>query len=131
MSSTCLDDAADLVVGIGRVAGEHFGLPGEQLLLIGRQRVPLRQAIRPVGELVHSRGSRPSRFWLAKICSRMAFQPMSNLPLNLSIHSCFGWCGEWRAAGNVVEEERLVGRRRIRAASCSSIASSAMSVVRL
>ena len=44
-----LDDAADLVIGIGRVTGEHFGLAGEQLLLIGRQGVPLRQAIRPVG----------------------------------------------------------------------------------
>ena len=39
-----LDDAADLVVGIGRVAGEHLGLAGEELLLVGRQRVPLRQA---------------------------------------------------------------------------------------
>ena len=38
-------------------------------------------------------GMTPSRFWFAKICSRIAFQPMSNLPLNLSIHSWVGWCG--------------------------------------
>ena len=44
-------------------------------------------------------GITPSRFWLAKICSRRAFQPMSNLPLNFSIHSFVGWCGEWLPPG--------------------------------
>ena len=39
-------------------------------------------------------GITPSFFWLAKIWSRSAFQPMSNLPLNFSIHSFLGWCGE-------------------------------------
>src|SRR5260221_9188747 len=32
-------------------------------------------------------GITPSRFWLANICSRMTFQPISNLPLNLSCAS--------------------------------------------
>ena len=35
-------------------------------------------------------GMTPSRFWLAKICSRSGFQPLSNLPLNFSIHSGVG-----------------------------------------
>ena len=99
MSSTCLDDAADLVVGIGGVGGEHLGLAGEQLLLVGRQRVPLRQVYPARRSACAFAGITPSRFWLAKICSRMAFQPMSNLPLNLSIHSCVGWCGEWVPPG--------------------------------
>ena len=53
-----LDDAADLVVGVGCVAGEHLGLPGEQLLLVGRQCIPLRQVIRPVSQLC-TRGNDP------------------------------------------------------------------------
>ena len=38
-----LDHAADLVVGVRDVRGEHLGLPREQLLLVGLERVPLRQ----------------------------------------------------------------------------------------
>jgi hypothetical protein len=41
----------------------------------------------------------PSHFWLAKIESRMAFQPMSNLPANFAIHSGVGWCGAWVPPG--------------------------------
>src|SRR5271166_3750173 len=37
-----LDDAADLVVGIGRVGGKYFGLSGKQSLFVSRQRLPLR-----------------------------------------------------------------------------------------
>jgi hypothetical protein len=44
-------------------------------------------------------GTTPSRFWFAMICSRMAFQPMSNLPLNFAIHSFVGWCGAWVPPG--------------------------------
>ena len=42
-----LNHAADLVIGVGDVGGEHFGLAGIELLLFGRQRVPLRQVVRP------------------------------------------------------------------------------------
>ena len=42
-----LDHAADLVVGIGGVGSEHLRLPGEEFLLVGRQRVPFRQIIGP------------------------------------------------------------------------------------
>ena len=53
-----LDHAADLVVGVGHVGGEHLGLAGEQLLLLGGERVPLRQIVRPGRELRCSPGSR-------------------------------------------------------------------------
>ena len=38
-----LDHAADLMVGVGDVGGEHLGLTREELLLVGGERVPLRQ----------------------------------------------------------------------------------------
>ena len=48
----CLDHAADLVVGVGRVAGEHFGLRARTTSSrSASQRVPLRQVIRPGREL--------------------------------------------------------------------------------
>ena len=37
-----LDDPTDLMVGIGDIGAEHLGLAGEELLLIGGERVPLR-----------------------------------------------------------------------------------------
>ena len=47
-----LDDAADLVVGVGDVGGEDFDLPKEQLLLVGVELVPfLDQVLRPRRQL--------------------------------------------------------------------------------
>ena len=47
-----LDDAADLVVGVHEIRGVNIGLADEQLLLVGRQRVPfLQQIIRPGRQL--------------------------------------------------------------------------------
>ena len=46
-----LDHAADLVVGVGDIGGEHLRLAGEQLLLVGVERVPFRQIVRPGREL--------------------------------------------------------------------------------
>ena len=37
-----LDDPTDLMVGIGDIGSEHLSLPGEKLLLIRGERVPLR-----------------------------------------------------------------------------------------
>ena len=93
-----LDDAADLVVGVGEVGGVDVGLPDEHLLLVGRQRVPLALArrLRPAtASACASCGMTPSFFWLAKICSRSSFQPLSNRCMSLifSIHSGVGWCG--------------------------------------
>ena len=53
-----LDDAADLVVGVGDVGGEDLGLAREQLLAVGVERVPLRQIVRPGRELRCWPGSR-------------------------------------------------------------------------
>ena len=39
-----LDDAANLVVGVGEVSAEHIGLLDEELLLVPAQLVPLLQA---------------------------------------------------------------------------------------
>ena len=38
-----LDHAADLVVGVGEIGGVDVRLADEELLLVGRQRVPLLQ----------------------------------------------------------------------------------------
>ena len=93
-----LDHAADLVVGIGNVARRRPRPAARRASSVGLQRIPLRQASGHGVSFVLA-GITPRRFWLAKIWSRSAFQPMSNLPLNLSIHSCFGWCGEWLPPG--------------------------------
>ena len=42
-----LDHAADLVVGVGPVRGEHVRLADEHLLLVGRELVPVASAGRP------------------------------------------------------------------------------------
>ena len=46
-----LDDAADLVVDIGHVGGPDVDLAEVELLLVGRQRLPLRQEVRPGRQL--------------------------------------------------------------------------------
>jgi hypothetical protein len=53
-----LDYAADFVVGIGRIAGEHFRLPGKELPLVGSERIPFFQVVGPGGEL-RIRGNDP------------------------------------------------------------------------
>ena len=89
-----LNDPADLVVGIGSIAGEVFRLARVELLLLGESVSHFSGNSSGQGVSCVFGGITPSLFWLAKICSRSSFQPMSNLPLNLSLHSCFGWCGE-------------------------------------
>ena len=94
-----LDDAADLMVGIGGVAGEHLRLARVELLLDRARASPTSAESSGQGVSWVFAGITPSRFWLAKICSRSFSQPMSNLPLNFSIHSFVGWCGEWVPPG--------------------------------
>ena len=89
-----LDDAADLMVGIGGVGGKDLRLARVEFLLDRRRASPTSAGSSGQGVSWVFAGITPSRFWLAKICSRSFSQPMSNLPLNLSIHSFFGWCGE-------------------------------------
>ena len=74
-------------------------------------------------------GMTPSFFWLAKICSRSAFQPLSNYavefldPLRRRVVRRVG------AARHVVAEERLVGGDLVELL-IQSMASSAIAVVR-
>ena len=94
-----LDHPADFMVGVGDVGAEDLRLAGEELLLRLGDRVPRRAGRPATASSFAFAGMTPSRFWLAKMLSRMAFQPMSNLPLNLSIHSWVGWCGAWVPPG--------------------------------
>ena len=48
----CLNHAADFMVAVRRISGEHFDLPDEQLLLLGAELIPrLQQFVRPRREL--------------------------------------------------------------------------------
>ena len=114
-----LDHAADLVVGVGDVGGEDLGLAGEQLLLVGAERVPLRQlgaavlgCHRPGVSWVFA-GITPSCFWLAKICSRMRVPAHVELALELVDPLLRRMVRRVGAAGDVVDEERLVRRGRV------------------
>ncbi len=107
-----LDHAADFVVGIGRVARVHLGLPGKQLLLVGRKRLPLRQAIRPVGQLGvvgdHSQALLVGEDPVAQdIPAHIEFALELFHPLRLRL------VRRVASSGNIVEEERLVGRRGV------------------
>ena len=76
-----VDDAADLVVDVLELGGEHLHLAGVQPpALVVVQRVPGRDLGDALGELGVLGERTPSRFWLARICSRATSQPMSNLP---------------------------------------------------
>ena len=104
-----LDDAADLVVGVGRVASEHLGLPGEQLLLVGRQRFPLRQVIRPGGEL-RVRGNHAQPLLVGEDLLAQGIPAHVELALELVDPLLRRLVRRVASTGNVVDEERLVGR---------------------
>ena len=53
----CLDHPADLMVGIGHVGGKDLRLADEELLLVGTERVPLRE----LGAAVFGLPVRPRR----------------------------------------------------------------------
>ena len=52
-----LNDSTNLVVGVGHIACEHLCLPGEQLLLVGRERIPVFQDIAGPGRELRIRGN--------------------------------------------------------------------------
>ena len=126
-----VEQAPDVVVGVREEAGVHLGHPGEQRLLVGRQRVPgprhvdrvpglavvaLLVDVRVGGDSSASSGMIPIFFWRSNTISRYLSYPMSNLPLYLSIHSFGAWCGAWRRARAEVHEEGLLGRDHLRVA---------------
>ena len=110
-----LDDAANLIVGIGGVAGKVLRLAGIEFLLDQGKRVPLRQVIRPGGELGvrrdHAEPLLVGEDLLAQLFPahvELAFELVA--PLLLRLVRRVG------AAGHVIDEERLVGCGRVQAA---------------
>ena len=112
-----LDHTTDLVVGVGRVAGKDLGLTGEELLLLGAERVPLRQlgaavlclSIGPGGEL----GVRRDHTELLLVGEDLLAQLVPahvELALELVAPFLLRMVGRMGAAGDVVAEERLVRR---------------------
>ena len=86
-----LNDPADLVVGVGDIGGEDIRLTDEHLF---SSALSVSHFGRTSGHGVSwvFAGITPSFFWLAKICSRMSFQPLSKRCMSLIflIHSGVG-----------------------------------------
>ena len=90
-----VDDAADFVVGISEVSGVDVNLTQEKFPLFFGGLIPVLQDIFGQGVSFASCGITPSFFWFSNICSRRAFQPLSNRCMSLIflIHSGVAWCG--------------------------------------
>ena len=108
-----LDDAADLVVGVGKVGAKDIGLFDEKLLLDKPERIPIGSSF---GQGVNwaLAGMMPSRFWLAKIVrescsSRLEQVHVADLldPLRCRVMR------RVRSARHVIDEEWLLGRDRL------------------
>ena len=106
-----LDDAADLVVGVGEVGPEDIGLLDEELLLHEPERIPLRQFLRPGGQLgVRGHDAQPllvGEDGLAHLVPA-AVEEMHVADLLDPLRRRM--VRRVRAARHVVDEERLVGR---------------------
>ncbi len=111
----CLDDAADFVVGVRRVAGEDLRLPRIELLLQEGKRVPLRQLVRPGRELGVGR-DHAEAFLVGKDLVAHLLPAHVELALELGDPLLGRLMRRVGAARNVVHEERLVGRHRVEAA---------------
>ena len=75
-------------------------------------------------------GTTPSSIWRARVSSRIASQPESNLPLYLAIHSFGTWCGACVAPGAKYMKKGLSGVSAFW--NCiQAIALSVMSVMKL
>ncbi len=92
-----LREPANFRVGLLQESREHFGLAREQAPLIGRQRVPGGEVLRPITELACSPGRCPASSGARAFHTRTWSQPLSNWPLYLSAHSFGTWCGAWTA----------------------------------
>ena len=103
-----LDHAADLVVGIGQVGGVDVGLADEELLLFGRERVPLlQQLIRPGRQL----GVLRDHAELLLVGEDLIAQSVPALVEQMHVADLLDplrrrVVRRMRAAGHVVEEER-------------------------
>ena len=96
-----LDDAADLVVDIGHIGGPDVDLAEIELLLVGGQRLPLRQEVRPGRQLGVRRHD--AELLLVRedalgdgVPAVVEEMHVADLVL---IHSGVGWCGACVAPG--------------------------------
>src|SRR5262249_31410352 len=87
-----VDQATDLMVGIGQVSRIDFHHARIESLLVSGQGVHAGIPSGRVLSLVLG-GTTPSLIWRASVSSRTLSQPWSNCPLYLSIHSFGAWCG--------------------------------------
>ena len=108
----CLDHAANFMVGIGHIGGEYLRLAGEQLLLIGVERIPLRQDIRPGSELRIRRDDAEPLLVGENLLAQIV---PAHVELAVELLDPFRrrLMRRMRAAGHVIEEERLVRRSGI------------------
>ena len=105
-----LDHAADLVVGVGQVGGIHVDLADEQLLLVGRERVPRLQLVGPWREL----GVRRDHAELLLVGEDLLAQLVPALVEQVHVADLLDplrrrVVRRMRAAGHVVDEEWLLG----------------------
>ena len=104
--------SADLVVGVLQESGEHFGLAREQTALIGRQRVPRGQVLRPLAQLRVGRDDAQLLLPLERLLPDLV-PALVELALVLVGPFLRHVVRRMRRAGRVIHEERLVGRHRL------------------
>ena len=126
-----LDDAADLMVRIGEVGGVDVHLLDEQPLLHRTERVPLGQFLRPGRELGVRRHDAQSLLVGEDRLAQLVPAPVEELhvadlldPLRRRMMR------RVRTAGDVIDEEGLLGRDGLDIPFMYWMASSAMAVVR-
>ena len=113
-----LDHAADLVVGIGRIGGEHLRLPGEEFFLVRRERVPFRQRVRP-GRKLRIRGNDPQPLLVGEDLLAHGIPAHVELALELVDPLLRRLMRRVAPAGNVIDEERLIRRHGIELPACA------------
>src|SRR5271156_3941931 len=115
-----LNHATNLVVGVGGVGGEDLGFPAIHLLFRRVQRVPfgqlgttvLRLSVRPWRERCVRRNHAQLLLVFEELLAQL-FPAHIELAVEL-VDPFLGWLvGRVRAAGHVIEEERLVRRGRV------------------
>ncbi len=108
-----LDDAADLVVVVGRIGGEDFHLLDEELLLLGRAVIPVLEDIRRPGlQLGVLRDHAEPLLVLEDPLAQLVPAVVEEVHVADLLHPFLGrMMRRVRGAGRVLDEERLAGRR--------------------
>ena len=105
-----LDHPTDLMVGIGGIGGEDLRLSREELLLVGRERLPFRQLCGPRGEL-RICGNDAQLLLIGEDLLAHVVPAHVELALELVDPLLRRLVRRVTSSGHVVDEERLVGRR--------------------